>query len=52
MSASIRELEEETGYRAGNVQRLITTSDLIDAGDIWDAGSLLALSRVLMKCRN
>jgi 8-oxo-dGTP pyrophosphatase MutT (NUDIX family) len=92
--AAIRELEEETGYRAGNVERLITfralpgiadsehfafvgrspvrvgdptdlaeaarvewvpldsVPDLIDAGEIWDAGSLLALSRVPMRNRS
>jgi 8-oxo-dGDP phosphatase len=88
-----RELEEETGYRAGHVDHLVTfrpmpgmidaehfafvgrnpervgeptalseaarlewvplasVPALIDAADIWDAGSLVALSRVLMKDR-
>jgi 8-oxo-dGTP pyrophosphatase MutT (NUDIX family) len=91
--AAARELEEETGYRAGHVEHLVTfrpmpgmvdaehfvfvgrnpervgdstglsgatraewvplasVPGLIDAGDIWDAGSLLALSRMLMKGR-
>ena len=88
--AAARELEEETGYRAGHVERLVTfrpmsgmvdaehfvfvgrnpervgdpsgatraewvpvasVPGLIDAGDIWDAGSLLALSRMLVKGR-
>ena len=91
--AAARELEEETGYRAGRVEPLVafrpmpgvvdaehfvfvgrnperaddptdlsgatraewvplgSVPGLIDAGDIWDAGSLLALSRMLMKDR-
>jgi 8-oxo-dGDP phosphatase len=91
IDAVARELEEETGYRAGHVEQLVTfrpipgmvdaehfafvgrnleqvgvpttlsetaraewvplasVPALIDAADIWDAGSLLALSRVLMK---
>jgi 8-oxo-dGTP pyrophosphatase MutT (NUDIX family) len=93
IDAAARELEEETGYRAGYVEQLVSflpmpgTVDaehfvfvgrnpervgaptdareaarmewvplesvpaLIDAADIWDAGTLLALSRVLMKGR-
>jgi 8-oxo-dGDP phosphatase len=93
IDAAARELEEETGYRAGHVEQLVTfrpmpgmvdaerfvfvgrnpaqigdptdlseaarvewvplesVPTLIDAADIWDAGSLLALSRVLMKGR-
>jgi 8-oxo-dGTP pyrophosphatase MutT (NUDIX family) len=89
--AAIRELEEETGYRTGNVESLITfralpgmvdaehfafigrnpvrvgdptdlaeaarvewvpldsVPDLIDAGEIWAAGSLVPLSRLLLK---
>jgi 8-oxo-dGDP phosphatase len=91
--AAARELEEETGYRAGHVEQLVTfwpmpgmvdaehivyvgrnpervgapanpseavrvewvplgsIAGLIDSADIWDAGSLLALSRMLMKGR-
>ena len=91
--AAVRELEEETGYRAGQVEYLLTyqptpgivdaehfvfvgrkpesvgdPTDLsesarvewvplawvpamIDAADIWSAGSLVALSRVLMRDR-
>lgn len=93
VDAAARELEEETGYRAGHLEQLVTfrpmpgTVDaehfvfvgrnperigdpadmseaaradwvplesvpaLIDTADIWDGGSLLALSRVLMKGR-
>lgn len=93
IDAAARELEEETGYRAGHLEQLVTfrpmpgvvdaehlvfvgrnpervadptglseaarvewvplesVPALIDAADIWDAGSLLALSRVLMKDR-
>jgi 8-oxo-dGTP pyrophosphatase MutT (NUDIX family) len=91
--AAVRELEEETGYRAGHVEHLVTfrpmpgmvdaehfafigrnpervgdptdvseaarvewvplesVPGMIDAGNIWDAGSLVALSRVFMKGR-
>jgi 8-oxo-dGTP pyrophosphatase MutT (NUDIX family) len=91
--AAVRELEEETGYRAGEVEYLLTyqptpgivdaehfvfigrkpervgdptdlsesarvewvqlasVPQMIDAADIWSAGSLVALSRVLMKDR-
>jgi 8-oxo-dGDP phosphatase len=91
--AAARELEEQTGYRAGYVEQLVTfrpmpgvvdaehlvlvgrnpervgdptglseaarvewvslgsVPGLIDAEEIWDAGSLLALSQVLMKGR-
>lgn len=93
IDAAARELEEETGYRAGHLEQLVSfrpipgavdaehfvfvgrnaerVADpadmseaarvewvplesipaLIDAADIWDAGSLLALSRMLMKAR-
>lgn len=93
VDAAMRELEEETGYRAENVGHLITfwslpgiadsesfafvgrnpvrvgdptdlseaarvewvplnsIARLIDAGEIWGAGTLLALSLVLMKSR-
>jgi 8-oxo-dGTP pyrophosphatase MutT (NUDIX family) len=89
--AAMRELEEETGYRADRVEQLITFQpmvgqvdsehvvfvgrqperigepidtgevariewvplksipEMIVAGDIWNAGSLVALMRVLMK---
>jgi 8-oxo-dGTP pyrophosphatase MutT (NUDIX family) len=91
--AAARELEEETGYRAGHVERvaafqpmpgmvdaehfvfvgtnpervgdptdlseaarvewvpLESVPAMIDAGEIWNAGSLVALSRVLLKRR-
>jgi 8-oxo-dGDP phosphatase len=91
--ATARELEEETGYRAGHVEHVATfqpmpemidaehfvyvgtnperigdptslgevarvewvplasVPQLIDAGEIWNAGSLVALSRVLLKYR-
>jgi 8-oxo-dGTP pyrophosphatase MutT (NUDIX family) len=91
--AAARELEEETGYRAGRVEHfasfqpmpgmldaehfvfvgtdparvgeptdlseaarvewvpLESVPRMIDAGEIWNAGSLVALSRVLMKGR-
>lgn len=93
VDAAMRELEEETGFHAGNVEHLGTFRSLpglvdsehfvfvgrkpvrigdptdvseaarvewvplesvprmIDAGDIWDAESLVALSLVLMKGR-
>jgi 8-oxo-dGTP pyrophosphatase MutT (NUDIX family) len=92
--AALRELEEETGYRAGSVEHLITfqalpgiadsehfafvgrspervgdptdlreaarvewvplesVARIIEAGDIWDGESLVALSPVLMKSRS
>lgn len=92
IDAAVRELEE-TGYRAGQVEQLVTfrpmpgmvdaehfvftgknpelagdptgldeaaraewvplesVPGLIDAAEIWDAGSLLALSQVLIKGR-
>jgi 8-oxo-dGTP pyrophosphatase MutT (NUDIX family) len=92
--AAIRELGEETGYRAESVEHLITfqalpgiaasehfafigrnpeqvgdptdlseaalvewvplesVARMIETGDIWDAESLVALSRVLMKSRS
>jgi 8-oxo-dGTP pyrophosphatase MutT (NUDIX family) len=93
IDAAVRELEEETGYRAGRVEHSTTyqpmpgmvdaehfvfvgtdpervgdPTDLseaarvewvplesvpamIDAGEIWNAGSLVALSRVLLERR-
>lgn len=91
--AAARELEEETGYRAGDVEHLVTfqpmpgmvdaehfifvgrnperigdptdlseaarlewvplesVPGMIDAAEIWNAGSLVALSRVLLRDR-
>jgi ADP-ribose pyrophosphatase YjhB (NUDIX family) len=91
--AAARELEEQTSYRAGHVEQLVTFRPmpgivdaehfvflggnpervgdptdlseatqaewiplesipaLIDSADIWEAGSLLGLSRVLIKGR-
>jgi 8-oxo-dGDP phosphatase len=93
VDAAARELEEETGYRAGHVEHVATFQPMpgmvdaehfafvgtnpervseptelseaarvewiplesvpamIDAGEIWNAGSLVALSRVLLKRR-